>query len=355
MSIIKFIALFSEHAMKILILQTKQPSIERHWGDQHVEDMVMNALQDVNIEASTGFAKNSRELEQLLTKHSPDLIFPNGYWFLDEQNYPDENTPYIAQYLEEYEIPFVGVDNKVLKSCLPKKEFKKTLSKLNISTPEYYIIEGENYSLKDIEYPVITKLNFGAESIGVYKIYDEHALKAHIQELQGKYHQPIVLEKWYKSKEYTVAILGNGEDRQFLPLEIKLPDGFSYMEFYLKTSKLKDIAYYVDDVNIRNKIENFLREVAQKLNIRDWSRFDLLEDEKGELMVIDLNMLPGLRYNESVSYFPLCTKVNLNMDYNQTIYTLVSQAMKRNEIEIPQMLLDALENNNTPSSGMKKF
>lgn len=331
---------------KVLIVSTKQPLIARCWGDERIEQMVINALEEGGVNVAIGYATNASELQLLINSTKPDLVFPNGYWLLEDQLFPDENTLYMAQSLEQSNVPYVGVNSSVLKNCLPRRRLKEILTKLNIPTPEAIVIDTKDYDLDGLVYPVITKLNFGAESIGVYKVSDELTLKEIIKELQTKYQQPIVVEQWIDCTEYTVGILGNDNERLFLPLQIKLPEGFYYMEYYLKSNKMKEIGQYVTEEGTRLKIENFLSDVCNKLNITDWARFDLIEDKEGNLFVIDLNMLPGLRLNGNMSYFPLCTKTNLDLDYKQTVNMIIYTALKRHNLEIPDAMLKIIESNN---------
>lgn len=320
--------------MKVLILNTKQPIVPRSWGEENIEQFVIEALQEGGCDVYNSYAENEKQADKSIAKINPDIVFPNGYVFLDKKNTIDENTIYISEFLENLDIPYVGSPAEIFKSCFPKESFKKLLRNLSIPTPNFVIAKDKNFDLNGLAFPVITKLNFGAESIGVLKISDEITLEKEIKKLLEQYKQSIIIEQWHKAKEYTVGVLGNPPDRFIMPLEVKIPQGFFYMEHFLKSNHMLDSIQTIDVPEVKLKIQQFILNVSKKLNIRDWARFDILE-KNGEFLVIDLNFLPGLRKESNISYYPVCTEKNLNLNYTQTVNMILYSALTRYDLQPP--------------------
>lgn len=327
--------------MKVLILKSNQPAVHRSWGEENIEKKVIAALQEGGCEVHLENANNDKQADKVIQKIKPDIVFPNCYWILQKKDTVNENSIYICEYLEKISMPYVGSSSEVLKQCLPKASFKQILKNLNLPTPDFVIANDINFTLNKMSFPVITKLNYGAESIGVFKINDEISLHKKVNKLLKQYNQSVIIEQWLNAREYTVGILGNSPDRFIMPLEIKIPKGFLYMEHFLKSNRMLDSIQSVTDPQIKLKIEEFMQNVTTQLKIRDWARFDILE-KNGELFIIDLNFLPGLRKNGHISYFPLCTENNLNLNYTQTVNSILYSAIIRYQFEPPSQMQDLL-------------
>ena len=82
-------------AMKLLIINTRQPQVGRYWGSPGVVKQVSEAL------ALGGFAvlvvdcDTREDVEREVRLHRPAVVFPNGYRLLG-----DPNKPYITEVLD---------------------------------------------------------------------------------------------------------------------------------------------------------------------------------------------------------------------------------------------------------------
>lgn len=324
--------------MKLLILNTKQPSVARFWGGENVVADVCNALQKGGLDVLVSGANTRKAVEALLQSTTPDLVFANGCWLLEE-----DDRPYIAEVLERNVVPYVGSTQSSLARTMSKQVTKQRLVEAELPTPDFVVFSSSYDSAlaEKLNFPTIIKSDENADSIGIKKIDDLASLKDSVISLFKTYQKPVIVEEYCRYKEYTVAVLGNGHHRKIMPLELKLPPGFDFFSSEVKEHHIAEVWFAVSDDHKKASIAKLVDRVCNIFDIRDWTRIELLEDEKGDLYIIDINSLPGLRQNiEHPSLYPLCTKQNLSLNYEETVNALIFEAILRTGLEPPALMQD---------------
>lgn len=337
--------------MKIIVLNTIQPKVERLWGNEATVLNLVSILRSMELSANLYSVNNSNDIAKILSNESPDLVIPNGYKLLGE-----EGQPPIMKILSQMDVPYLGSDSDLMDDLVSKVKMKEQLSKNGIQNPKSFILSQDYLlsNLNGLKFPLITKLEEGAESIGMKKINSIEELKSHADFLFKEYGQRVVVEEYVRNKEYTIAVLGNGSKRHILPIQVILPNGFDYLSSEIKERHVMDTVGYVYSEKKRNQIEKLVNQICDSLNIKDWVRMEILEDSQGSFYTIDINPLPGLRNSEThPSYYPICTKLNLGLNYNQTIAALVYEASLRNGLKIPNKFEDNLQSYIEPIRGVK--
>lgn len=135
----------------------------------------------------------------------------------------------IPAMLDMLKIPYTGSDTLTLATCLDKARTKEILSYHNIPTAKFLSVESidelENFNLN---FPVMVKPVAEGSSKGIFnssfvKSFDE--LKNYLTKSLNDYQQPFLIEEFLPGKEFTVALLGNGNDTRVLPIvEINFED-----------------------------------------------------------------------------------------------------------------------------------
>ena len=81
--------------MRLLIINTKQPKVERCWGSARVVQSVTNALVEGGLHVSIANADTRQDVVEKLGLLRPDLVFANGYRLLGSPG-----APYITEVLD---------------------------------------------------------------------------------------------------------------------------------------------------------------------------------------------------------------------------------------------------------------
>ena len=155
------------------------------------------------------------------------------------------------------------------------------------------------------------------------------------------YNQPALIEEFLPGREFTVAVLGNGDEAEVLPIiEIRYEDFpedivplYSYEAKWILDTKENNFDVFECpaklDSNLESKIKETVLRTYKVLNCKDWSRIDVRLDKNGIPNIIEINPLPGIMPdpNENSS-FPKAART-AGMTYNQLIQRALYSAAKR--------------------------
>jgi D-alanine-D-alanine ligase len=159
------------------------------------------------------------------------------------------------------------------------------------------------------------------------------------------YNEPAIIEEFLPGREFTVAILGNGNEARVLPIvELRfdsLPPGvnpiYSYEAKWIwdqgsNPLRIFDCPAAVTH-ELQGEIESACLRASNLLRCRDWCRIDVRLDETGRPHILELNPLPGiLPRPEDNSCFPKAARA-AGISYNKLINTVLDIACKRYGLE----------------------
>jgi D-alanine-D-alanine ligase len=309
------------------------------WDDMETIEGVRDALASRHetvdlVEAVEGAYQRLRDLR-------PDLAFNIAEGLRGESR--ESHMPSIMEMLG---VPYTGSSPLTLALCLNKARTKQVLSYFSIPTPRFFVAD----SLSDLEgsvpmgFPLIVKPLFEGSSKGIRDdsiVRSDGELGSRVAEVIEGYGQPAIVEEYLDGREFTVALLGNGETLKVLPpVEINysaLPEGvnpiYSYEAKWIldRPETPLDIFTCPADVDeeLGAAIEDTARRAFRALGVRDWCRIDLRLDPGGTPAVLELNPLPGILPDPSQnSCFPKAAR-SAGMDYDTLINAVVDAARKR--------------------------
>ena len=149
-----------------------------------------------------------------LRSRRPEIVFN-----IAEGQYGVSREAQIPAMLEMLNIPYSGSDALTLAVCLDKSRAKEILSYYKIPTAKFSVI----YSLTDLstlrtEFPCMVKpLNEGS-SKGIFDaslVRTLSELQAQVENVLSTYNEPVIVEEFLSGREFTVAMLGNGDDEHY--------------------------------------------------------------------------------------------------------------------------------------------
>ena len=285
------------------------------------------------VEANNDAFNKFRELK-------PDIVFN-----IAEGTNGLSRESQIPAMLEMLQIPFTASDSLTLGICLDKSRTKEILTYHKIPNAKFQIINSlDEIAQTEFEFPLIVKPVSEGSSKGIFsssfvKNYDE--LTNEITRINTKYNQPALIEEYLPGREFTVALLGNGDETVVLPIiEIKFEDFpkdivplYSYEAKWILDTKENVFDVFECPAKLDKQLEEQIKETALKtfkvLRCKDWSRIDIRLDKNGIPNIIEINPLPGIMPdpNENSS-FPKAARA-AGMDYNQMIQSVLFAAAKR--------------------------
>ena len=208
--------------------------------------------------------------------------------------------------LDLYRIPYTFSDSLVLAVTLDKGVTNRLLRSLEVRTAEFSVIgREEELAAVDLPYPLHVKPVAEGTGKGVSPrsvVRDTRELEEQVREVWRRFRQPALVETFLPGREFTVAVLGSGEDARILGiLEIELAGGADALVYsYRNKEECESLVRYtlVEDALAQEAGELALR-AWRALGCRDAGRVDLRSDREGHPAFMEINPLAGLHPEHS--------------------------------------------------------
>jgi D-alanine-D-alanine ligase len=208
--------------------------------------------------------------------------------------------------LDAYKIPHVFSDALTLALCLDKGWTKSIVRSAGVPTPDFATIEGPGDIAKiALPFPLFLKPVAEGSGKGVNarsKVSTPAELKSVATELLARFRQPVLVETYLPGREFTVGIVGTGNEARALGvMEIIPTDKAAGVDYSFENKERCDdnIAYrLIDDMEARGAADVAVR-AWRALRCRDGGRIDIRCDPKGDPQFIEVNPLAGLNPEHS--------------------------------------------------------
>ncbi|NJN28086.1 MAG: D-alanine--D-alanine ligase [Cyclobacteriaceae bacterium] len=218
------------------------------------------------------------------------------------------------------------ISKKILKeSGIPVAsyiEFKKS-SKGNIRFAE---VEAQ------VGLPFMIKSAALGSSVGITMVKSASGFLPALEE-GFRYGDKIIIEQFVKGRELECAVMGNEHAQASMPCEIVLVKEY---DFYTYEAKYLDEAAVRIDLpaNLDEKLAEEVRRISvaayRALRCDDFARVDLFLTETGEIMVNEINTIPGFT---NASMFPMMWQ-HMGIGYSELISKLISLGIARHQESI---------------------
>jgi len=309
---------------------------QAEWDDQETIDAVRQALaarhEVIPIDAAVDPFNTLKDTR-------PQIVFN-----MAEGTFGPCREGHIPSILEFLNIPYTASDPLTLNICLDKSRAKEILSFHGLPTAPFKVVSDGHEATNGLRFPILVKPLFEGSSIGIRNdslVHTREALRERISWVLGRFRQPALVEEFLPGREFTVALLGNGEQVRALPIvEIRfdsLPAGmnpiYSYEAKWIwdqSSNPLRIFDCPADlDGETRGAIERICIGAYRTMRCRDWCRIDVRLDAAGRPHILELNPLPGiLPRPEDNSCFPKAARA-AGMSYNELINTVLDLACRR--------------------------
>jgi D-alanine-D-alanine ligase len=208
--------------------------------------------------------------------------------------------------LDAYGIPHVFSDALTLALCLDKGWTKSIVRNAGVPTPDFATIERPaDIARIMLPFPLFLKPVAEGSGKGVSarsKVNNAAELKSVATELLARFRQPVLVETYLPGREFTVGIIGTGDEARALgvmeivPTEKAMSVDYSYEN---KERCAENIVYrLVDDAEARAAADVAVQ-AWRALRCRDGGRIDIRSDAEGCPQFIEVNPLAGLNPEHS--------------------------------------------------------
>jgi D-alanine-D-alanine ligase len=254
----------------------------------------------VRLEAKEDFPERLRQA-------NPDIVFniAEGFHGVNRESH----VPAICEF---YGIPYSGSDPFTLTLCLDKARTKETLTFHGIPTPRFAVVEkveGLGAVTEQLAFPLFVKPLHEGSSKGITDAnlcFDRGHLSRQTAFLLENYRQPVLVEEYLPGKEFTCAVVGNGDEAVVLPIVgmnfETLPKGalpiYSFDAKFVWDRPENPLDIFQCPARITRELQASIERVTldafRVLGCRDWARIDVRLDASGKPNVLEVNPLPGI-------------------------------------------------------------
>lgn len=250
---------------------------------------------------------------------------------------------HIAALFELYGIRYTGNGPLTLALALNKGLTKDILSRRDIMTPEYSVMDGPPSRLKrGLKFPLIVKPLREDASLGIDSgavVHNMKGLKSRVDFIISTFHQPVIVEEYIDGREFNIAVIGNGAQVRALP-----PSEIDFIDFpqdkpriccyeakWVVQSPLYKKTKPICPANVPDALRDELQSVARKayeaMGCRDYARVDIRLGEDGNIKVLEVNPNPDISRDAGFAR----AGAAIGLSYPKLIAAIVDIAMARYE------------------------
>jgi len=293
--------------MKKILIITGPGGDAQGWGDLDVTKTLCEALNANGRLAQIAFVNTMADFMQAIDRNRYDIVWSALYYISDKEDIIGLNVDddaWLADIFDRKQIPYIGPSGLAMKMMINKTWTHRILSENNIAVPAHHQVDaGEN--LPEIAFPAFVKPSCESRSVGISDesvVTTPQELAAQVRHIHETYQQPALIEDYLPGAEYTVLMIGNGKNQEFLPGVVTVKGG-KYGKYPILSSNMRGVG--ITKIGIpetRAEAANHLCKAAvDALHCLDHVRVDMRLDGHDQLRIIEVNGIPGLKPEKSWS------------------------------------------------------
>lgn len=312
------------------------------WDDVETINAVASALEHAGhtvtrIEANELFPERVRAAR-------PDIVFNIAEGIGARSR--EAQIPAICEMLG---IAHSGSDAVTLGICLDKAHTKEILSYYGIGNARFAVAMSTGEIALPFPLPAFVKPAHEGSSKGIFassvcRTMDD--VRREVARVVNTYHQPALIEEFLPGREFTVALLGNGDTVRALPIieynfdslppDAPKIDSFEAKWIYDQPDNPLDSLHCPANIPdaLRDEIAAMCLRAYRVLRICDWARMDVRLDAGNKPHIIEINPLPGILPKvEDNSCFPKAART-AGISYERLIQTVLELAAERHGLPL---------------------
>ena len=235
--------------------------------------------------------------------------------------------------LDAFQIPYVFSEPDILNLTLDKGLTKLIMKQEKILTADFKVVSH----LKELQnigiaFPLFVKPVAEGTSKGIdgfSLVNNESELEESVTYLLKTFHQPVLVESFLPGREFTVGVIGSGEETKTIgTLEIILNEHAPHpiYSYSVKKDWEKYASYQIAVDPVALKCAEMAVQVWKIIKGKDAGRVDFRLDVNGNPNFIEVNPLAGL--NPTYSDLPILARL-VGISYLHLISDIMNSALKR--------------------------
>ncbi len=252
------------------------------------------------------FLDHHASLIKQLISHPPAFVFN-----LCDEGFKNDafKELHVPALLEMIGIPYTGAGPACLAICYNKSLVRSLAASLDIPVPlETYVDPLDQAATLPSIFPALIKPNYGDSSVGITQeavVHTAEDLIYYSDKMKQLFpSRPFLVQEYLDGREFSVGVVGNPGNFEILPiLEVdysllpkNLPQILSYESKWLPDSPYwTNIRYKSADLNDESarQLIDYSTQLFERLECRDYARFDFREDHLGQAKLLEVNPNPG--------------------------------------------------------------
>lgn len=328
--------------MKKVLIITGPAGDAQGWGDLKVTQSVCDAINSNGKSAEIAYVESLGDFKKAVKNNSFDIIWSALYHASSKADIiglSNSDDAWLADYLDAWQIPYIGPNALTMKQLIQKFETHRILNQNNVAVP-YHILVDAGDPLPEVNYPAFVKPSTESRSVGISdaSVVDSRpALQKQIDYIHTAFKQPALVEEYLPGEEYTVLMLGNGDIQEFLP-GIVTVDASHYGKYPILRSDMRGVGL----TRIHRPVTRveaciaLCKQATDVMNCWDHVRVDMRVDAANRLKIIEVNGIPGLKpiksWSPQIYSLYHATGQGPEEDYRRLIDFIVESGLVRHNL-----------------------
>jgi len=235
--------------------------------------------------------------------------------------------------LDAWSIPYTFSGPELMALTLHKGRTNAVVRSLGVPTADYAVVTRlADLDAVSLPFPLFAKPVAEGTSKGISDrsvVRDAHALRELCADLLAAFGQPVLVETYLPGREFTVGLLGSGEDSRVAGVIEVRAVGQGDVSAYTYENKqdwTRRVAYELVDDEAAMGAARLALNAWRSLGCLDAGRIDVRLDAQGGPRFIEVNPLPGL--NPESSDLPILWRLG-GRSYDALIREILHSALSR--------------------------
>ena len=318
--------------MYIEIITTPNEALkESGFGSLKACYSVLNTIQRMGYGVSLTVCSTKEDLDDVVARQPKLVILAVKYIAFE-----NEDNIWLSSYFDKCGINYTGSSREVLEFDSNKVLAKTHLTNKGINTAPYFLAIPDQFKRQadlPIDFPLFLKPLDAANGNGIDDLsfvtnFSEYKNK--LNSLYKNFKQPVLVERYLEGREFTVAIIKTRFDNLSVSaVEIIPPVSKNGLRILGAQAKRDDSEKIIriGESDIKDKVSALAVQAFNALGVRDFGRFDIKSNERGECFFMEVNLVPGMTY--SSSYFPQAFDIAEGVSYDKVIELILDSGLAR--------------------------
>jgi D-alanine-D-alanine ligase len=254
-----------------------------------------------------------------------DIVFN-----IAEGLYGDGRESVVPAILDQYKIPYVFSGPVIMGLSLNKHLAKLVAASAGVPvSPGYLVTELNDLKKCNLTYPLFVKPVSEGTGKGITEnslVHSSIELEKMVRWILIEFHQPALVEEYLPGREFTVGIVGYGEEAKAIGgMEVMTINNLPY-SVEVKENYQNYCSYKPLDSDIADECKSVALSAWKALDAVDAGRIDIKADRNGRICFIEANPLAGL--NPVHSDLPILARM-YGIEYQTLLEMIMKAALKR--------------------------